>query len=137
MAEHVSPEVGDDPLAEGGDEIKPRSRGEREHSGDGDQAEKIGIDQAGAFRRKAEIDHPPDRQRHRQGRRRRHRHGGKGTKNARFIAQKIRRKLQQCARGRLLLGSVGVRREGGGFAHRSIIAMIFSAGARKFLLIRE
>ena len=102
MAEHIGPEVGHDTFAESRHEIKPRSRCQREHSGDRDKAKKIGIDQARAFSRKAEIDHPPDRQRHRQGCRRRHRHGGKRSKNARLIAQKIGRKLQKGARGGFL-----------------------------------
>ena len=112
MLEHIGPEVGHDAFAERRHEIKPRSRRESENRGDGDQPEKISIDQARALSRKAEIDHAPDGQRHRQGCRRRHRHGDQRSGNARLIAQKIGRELQKRARRRFLLGTGGFRCEG-------------------------
>src|SRR5208283_2103196 len=97
MPEDIGSEVGYDSFAESRDKIKSRSRSQRENPGDRDEGKKIRVDQARAFSRKAEIDHAPDRQRHRQGCCRRHSHREQRRSNARLVAQKIGRELQERA----------------------------------------
>ena len=67
MAEHPLAQVGDDALAQRGDEIKARGTRQREHRHNGDHDGEIAVDEADALAREAEIDHAPDRDRHHQG----------------------------------------------------------------------
>jgi hypothetical protein len=59
-------------LAERGDEVVTRGAGEGEQCSDPDHDQEIAVDQAQAALGKAEIDHPPGRNRHHQ-----RSHGGK------------------------------------------------------------
>ena len=70
MGEEVRAQVRDDPLAERHDEIVARPGSDREHGDDAEHAEEIDADEAGVRIREAEVDHPPDRERHDQRRRR-------------------------------------------------------------------
>ena len=52
MGEHVAAQIGDDALAERGDEVVARGAGEREHGHDRDQHREIAVDQVALSREK-------------------------------------------------------------------------------------
>ena len=64
MGEEIGAQVGDHPLAERHHQVVARAGGQREHRDDADHGEKISADEAGVGVREAEVDHPPDRDRH-------------------------------------------------------------------------
>ena len=64
MTEHLGAQIGDDALAERGDEVVAHGAGDGEHRRHGDHHQEIAVDQLDAFRREAEIDHAPHRDRH-------------------------------------------------------------------------
>ena len=68
MGEEVGAQVGDHPLAERHDQVVAGARGDREHRDDADHGEEIDADEAGVGVGEAEVDHPPDRDRHDQRR---------------------------------------------------------------------
>ena len=123
MAEHGFAQVGHDPLAQRGDEIKTRRARQSEHGHDADEDGEIAVDQARTLAREAEIDHPPDRDRHDQSRDRRDHEDHQRRHRTPAIAGEIRHERQQRAelatrrrlgRGRLvrLLGRRPGRRRG-------------------------
>ena len=71
VAEHALAQIGHDPFAQRGDEIKTRRARQSENGHDADQDGKIAVDQARTLLREPKIDHPPDRDRHDQCRDRR------------------------------------------------------------------
>ena len=89
MAEHLAAQVGHDPLAERGDQIEPRGAGEREHRHHADHHREIAVDQIGAFAGEAEIDHAPDRDRHRQRSQRRQHQRAYGRDRPPAIAPEV------------------------------------------------
>ena len=68
VREHVAPEIGDDALADRHHQVVARGAGQREHRDHRDHHAEIAVDQRDAFRREAEVDHPPHRDRHHQRR---------------------------------------------------------------------
>ena len=70
MGEEIAAQIGDDALAERHHEIVTRARGEREHRDDADHRDEVITDVPGVGLGETVVDHPPDRDRHRQGRRR-------------------------------------------------------------------
>ena len=95
MREHVAAQIGDDALADGHDEVVARCAGKGEHRDDRDHHAEIAVDHGDAARRETEIDHPPHRDRHQQGRQ-----GGDGERNeceqgASAVACNVGRKRQQ------------------------------------------
>ena len=71
MLEHVTPDVGDHPLAEPVDAVEARGAGEGEDQADADQGDEIFVDEARIDAGEAEIDHASHGKRHgeRRGRR--------------------------------------------------------------------
>ena len=59
-------QIGDDALAERGDEVVARGAGDREHGHHRDHHAEILVDQSGALGGEAEVDHAADRDRHHQ-----------------------------------------------------------------------
>ena len=98
MREHVAPEIGDDALADGHDQIVPRRAGAGQHRDDSDHDAEIAVDHGDAFGREAEVDHPPDRDRHHQGRDRSDGERDKGEHRAAAVARHVRRQRQQRAK---------------------------------------
>ena len=72
MREDVAAKIGNDALAQRGDEVVARGTGESEQCGDPDHDQEIAVDQVQAAVGEPEIDHAPDRDGHDQ-----RGHGGK------------------------------------------------------------
>jgi hypothetical protein len=89
MAEDLAAQIGHDALAQGGDEIKPQRAGKREHGNDPDHHREVAVDQVRAFAGEPEIDHAPDRDRHRQCGERRHDESAHGRHGPPAIAPDI------------------------------------------------
>ena len=66
VREHGRAQIGDDALADDGDEVVARRARQREHGRDRDHHGEILVDQPDALGREAEIDHAAHRERHRQ-----------------------------------------------------------------------
>ena len=67
MGEHVTAQIGDNTLAERGDEVVTERARYREHGANADHDQKIAVDQRQASRRETKIDHTANRDRHDQG----------------------------------------------------------------------
>ncbi len=59
-------QIGNDALADRHHQVVARGTGQREHGDDRDHHREVAVDQRDAFRRQAEIDHAPHRDRHQQ-----------------------------------------------------------------------
>ena len=70
MGEEIAAQIGDDALAERHHEVVAGARGEREHRDDADHGDEIKADEPGVGLGEAVVDHPPDRDRHDERRRR-------------------------------------------------------------------
>ncbi|MGY4353669.1 hypothetical protein ACVW0J_000162 [Bradyrhizobium sp. i1.7.7] len=95
MREDVAPQVGDDALADRHHEVVSRGAGKREHGDHRDHHREVAVDQRDAFRRQAEIDHPPHSDGHQQRGQRRDRERDEGERRAAAIARHIGRECQQ------------------------------------------
>ena len=99
MGEEVGAKVSDHAFAERHHQVIARARGQREHRDDPDHSQKIGADDAGVGRRKAEVDHPPDRDRHDQRRARGDRQGDQRQHDPGPMGERVRRKRLERAEG--------------------------------------
>ena len=90
MRKDVAAQIGDDALAERGDEEVARGAGEGEHGRDPDHDQKIAVDQREPARGEAEIDHPPYRDRHDQRRQRGQHQGAERGKSAAAVTIDVR-----------------------------------------------
>jgi len=90
MGEHVAAQIRDHPLAQRGHEIVARRRRQSDD-------EEINVDCAAAVFREAEIDHPAQREGHRQGRDCRHRQGGQRRDRPPEMAPGVAHKVQKRA----------------------------------------
>ena len=64
VGEYIGAQIGDDALAQCGDEVVTQRAGYREHGDDRDHHREIAVDQLHRLVGETEIDHPPDGQRH-------------------------------------------------------------------------
>ena len=126
MAEHLGAQVGDDALAERGDEVVAHGAGDGEHRRHRDHHREIAVDQLDAFRREAEVDHAPHRDRHDQRRERRDHQRDEGGNDAAAIAQHIGQELLE----RLDLDAAAARRVGRGLRARRQLQAATSAAGR-------
>ena len=78
MREHVAAQIGDDALAERGDEVVAKRARQREHRADADHDQEIAVDQRETSRRETEIDHAANGDRHDQRRQRGNDQGRQG-----------------------------------------------------------
>ena len=110
MGEEIGAQVGDHPFAERHHEVVAGAGGEREHCDDADHGEKINADEAGVVGGESEVDHPPDRDRHHERRRRSNAERNERQADPHTMHERVRRKRPQRAErraGRLRFGVGG------------------------------
>ena len=66
MPEHLRAQVGDHALAQPVDRVHARGAGQRQHQADADQRDEVEVDEAAVVPGKADVDHAPHGDRHRQ-----------------------------------------------------------------------
>ena len=97
MGEHVAAQIGDDALAKRGDEVVAERARQRQHPADADHDQEIIVDQRQAARGKAEIDHPPHRDRHDERSQRCENQGSERSDNPPAVAFDVRQQRSQRA----------------------------------------
>ena len=95
MSENVGAKIGDDALAERGDQIVARRGGERDRQHCRGDREKVGVDGAAARLGKAVIDHPSQREGHSERARRRDQERKHGETRAAALLQSIARQRNE------------------------------------------
>ena len=97
MRKHVAPDIGDDALADGHDEVVARRTGAGEHRHHRHHHAEIAVDHDDAFGAQAEVDHAAHRDRHHQRGGRRDGQRDEGEESAAAIARHVGRQRQQRA----------------------------------------